>query len=236
MTINTIIQKTTGLNEDVEIGYGTQKKDNITSSVSSVSGDKIKTTKNTDLVNSITGKLPGLQVLQNYSGPGNYTTNFSIRGWEEPLIIVDGVERSNFYKLHPSEIESVNILKDASAAIYGIKAANGVILVTTKQGKSEKTQTNSESNIRLKTTASIWKFNFDKTEGKPYFHPLALEDGTPLTWLRPEDHPWHRGFWFSWKYINGLNYWVYGHKCEAIFIHHESFFFVATLLEYSDVL
>ena len=53
----------------------------------------------------------------------------------------------------------------------------------------------------------VWQLNFDKAEGKPYFHPLGLVDGTELTWLRPPDHPWHRGVWFSWKYINGLNYW-----------------------------
>lgn len=54
---------------------------------------------------------------------------------------------------------------------------------------------------------TIWQLNFAKAEGKPYFHPLGLADGTVLTWLRPADHPWHRALWFSWKYINGLNYW-----------------------------
>ena len=53
----------------------------------------------------------------------------------------------------------------------------------------------------------IWQFNFDKKQGKPYFHPVCLTDGTELTWRRPPDHPWHYGLWFSWKYINGLNYW-----------------------------
>lgn len=53
----------------------------------------------------------------------------------------------------------------------------------------------------------FWQLNFDKKVGKPYFHPLCLLDGTELTWHRPPDHPWHYGLWFSWKYINGLNYW-----------------------------
>jgi hypothetical protein len=53
----------------------------------------------------------------------------------------------------------------------------------------------------------VWQFNFDKKEGKPYFHPVCLTDGTQLTWHRPPDHPWHYGLWFCWKYINGLNYW-----------------------------
>ncbi len=53
----------------------------------------------------------------------------------------------------------------------------------------------------------VWQYHFDPTEGKPYFHPLCTADGTILTGLRPTDHPWHRAVWFSWKYINGLNYW-----------------------------
>lgn len=53
----------------------------------------------------------------------------------------------------------------------------------------------------------VWQLNYDKNEGKPYFHPLSLVDGPDLTWLRPPDHPWHKALWFSWKYINGLNYW-----------------------------
>ncbi len=53
----------------------------------------------------------------------------------------------------------------------------------------------------------VWQLNFNKKEGKPYFHPVGLIDGTELTWLRPADHRWHRALWFSWKYINGLNYW-----------------------------
>jgi len=53
----------------------------------------------------------------------------------------------------------------------------------------------------------VWQFNFDAKDGKPYFHPVSLTDGTELTWHRPPDHPWHYGLWFSWKFINGLNYW-----------------------------
>jgi hypothetical protein len=53
----------------------------------------------------------------------------------------------------------------------------------------------------------VWQLNFDKKEGKPYFHPVSLIDGTELTWLRPADHRWHRALWFSWKFINGVNYW-----------------------------
>jgi len=59
----------------------------------------------------------------------------------------------------------------------------------------------------LKDGKAVWQHNHDPDEGKPYIHPLATSDGEVLTWLRPKDHPWHRGLWFSWKFINGLNYW-----------------------------
>jgi len=59
----------------------------------------------------------------------------------------------------------------------------------------------------LKDGHVLWRLNFDRKEGKPYFHPVALPDGTVLTWLRPPDHPWHRALWWSWKLIDGLNYW-----------------------------
>jgi hypothetical protein len=65
-----------------------------------------------------------------------------------------------------------------------------------------------ESSLALLNNESIvWQFNFDQKQGKPYFHPVCLTDGTELTWHRPPDHPWHYGLWFSWKYVNGLNYW-----------------------------
>ncbi len=66
---------------------------------------------------------------------------------------------------------------------------------------------NDSSLALLKNNKVIWQFNYDDKQRKPYFHPLSLTDGTELTWLRPPDHPWHKALWFSWKYINGLNYW-----------------------------
>jgi len=68
-------------------------------------------------------------------------------------------------------------------------------------------KTTDTSLAMVKGEKVIWKFNFDKKEGKPYFHPLCTSDGTLLTALRPKDHPWHRALWFSWKQIDGVNYW-----------------------------
>ena len=124
------------LDEVVVVGYGTQRRASLTGSVASVSGSEIVTTKNENVQNMLTGKLPGVRVTQKSSEPGSFNNTFDIRGLGAPLIIIDGVPRDNITRLDPNEIESISVLKDASAAIYGVRAANGVVLVTTKQGKS----------------------------------------------------------------------------------------------------
>ncbi|GAA4315183.1 TonB-dependent receptor [Compostibacter hankyongensis] len=134
--INIILKPAvSALNQLVVVGYGTQLKSAVTGSVSSVSAKEINTTTNENVENMLTGKLPGVRVLQSSSEPGSFNNAFDIRGFGTPLIVVDGVPRSNIARLDPHDIESISVLKDASAAIYGVRAANGVVLVTTKHGK-----------------------------------------------------------------------------------------------------
>lgn len=123
-----------GLDEVIAVGYGTQKRGSLTGAISSVKGDEIMASKGQNIQNMLTGKLPGVRVIQKTSEPGDFSNQFDIRGFGNPLIVVDGVPRGDFQRLDPSEIESVSVLKDASAAVYGVRAANGVILVTTKKG------------------------------------------------------------------------------------------------------
>ena len=122
------------LEEVVVVGYGTQKKLEVTGSVASLNRDEIKAVTTANLTSSLQGKIPGLNVKQNTSEPGSYDNSFNIRGLGAPLVIVDGIPRDNFDRIDPNEIESVSVLKDASAAVYGVRAANGVILVTTRKG------------------------------------------------------------------------------------------------------
>jgi len=124
------------LNDVIVIGYGTQKKVNVTGAVSVIKAEDLVVTKNENVVNMMTGKVPGLRVQQLSSEPGSFNTQYDIRGLGNPLIVIDGVPRGSgdLSRMDPSEIESVSVLKDASAAIYGVKAANGVILVVTKHG------------------------------------------------------------------------------------------------------
>lgn len=144
---------TSTLNDVVVVGYGSQKKVSLTGAVSSVQASDIVTTKNENVENMLTGKVPGLHIIQNTAEPGDFTNTLSVRGMGNPLIVIDGVQQPDFgvtggngdnnvgtsnilSRLDPNDIESVSVLKDASAAVYGVKAANGVILITTKKGRS----------------------------------------------------------------------------------------------------
>lgn len=126
------------LDEVVVVGYGTQKKATITGAVSAVNNDEIISTKSNNIQNMLTGKLPGVRNIQKTSEPGQFTNQFDIRGLGAPLLIVDGVPRGDMPRMDPNDVESISILKDASAAIYGVRAANGVVLITTKKEKREK--------------------------------------------------------------------------------------------------
>lgn len=122
------------LNELVVIGYGSQKKQSLTGAISAISSDDIVTTKNENVQNMLTGKIPGVRVVQNTAEPGEFNKSFDIRGMGSPLIIIDGIPRENMTRIDPQDIERISVLKDASAAIYGVRAANGVVLITTKRG------------------------------------------------------------------------------------------------------
>ncbi len=124
-----------GIEEVIAVGYGTQKKATLSGSVAFIKSEDIVASKNQNVQNMLTGKLAGVRVVQKTSEPGVFNNQFDIRGFGSPLIVIDGVPRGDVQRLDPNEIESISVLKDASAAVYGVRAANGVVLVTTKKGK-----------------------------------------------------------------------------------------------------
>jgi TonB-linked SusC/RagA family outer membrane protein len=128
------------LGEVIVVGYGTQRKAHLTGAVSSIKGEEIANTKNENVQNMLTGKISGVRVTQRTAEPGSFNNNFDIRGMGSPLIVIDGIPRTNddLQRLDPNDIENLSVLKDASAAIYGVRAANGVVLVTTKKGSSNR--------------------------------------------------------------------------------------------------
>jgi len=131
------------LTEVVVVGYGTQKKATLTGSVSSLKGQELKSTPVTNVTQGLAGRISGLVVTSNNGEPGYDGATLRIRGTNtfgnsSPLVVVDGVLGRDIERIDPNTIESITVLKDASAAIYGAQAANGVILVTTKRGKDGK--------------------------------------------------------------------------------------------------
>ena len=136
-------EDTESLEETVVIGYGTQKKKLLTGATINISGDDILKQSTTNALGAIYSSVPGVNLVQSSGGPGagyNITVRgIGTTGTSTPLVVIDGVASSmnSLNALSPSDIESIDILKDAaSAAIYGARAANGVVLVTTRQGKA----------------------------------------------------------------------------------------------------
>lgn len=131
-------EKMEEIDDVVVVGYATQKKISLTGAISNIKGDDILTTKNPSLAVALAGKVPGLQIRQQSGMPGEFNTSINVRGMGSPLYVIDGVVRdggAEFQRINPEDIESVTVLKDASAAIYGINSSNGVIIVKTKSGK-----------------------------------------------------------------------------------------------------
>lgn len=139
-------EDTQNLDEIVVIGYGTQRKKDLTGAIASVTADKIKEVAATNAIQALQGKVAGVNISQDNWNPGA-AGSIQIRGKRslsassEPLYVIDGIPiERGINEINPSEIESMEVLKDASAtAIYGSKGANGVILITTKRGKTGKT-------------------------------------------------------------------------------------------------
>lgn len=145
-TINITMQEDTqNIDEVVVVGYGVQKKETVTGSVSTLKGDDLVKSPVANLSNAIAGKMSGVVTYQRSGEPGYDGATIRIRGSNtlgnnDPLIVIDGVaaRAGGLERLDPNEIETMSVLKDASAAIYGARAANGVILITTKKGRQGK--------------------------------------------------------------------------------------------------
>ncbi|MGE6221669.1 SusC/RagA family TonB-linked outer membrane protein [Nubsella zeaxanthinifaciens] len=155
-TINvTLTAANNDLQQVVVVGYGTQQKRDLTGSIASVKGQEIEKLTTTNPINALQGKVPGLTISNN-GAPGSSPTvrirgvNSTSGGAVNPLYVVDGQLQDNIDYLNPADIESIDVLKDASSiAIYGLKGANGVIAVTTKKSAKGKTTINLSSNVGI---------------------------------------------------------------------------------------
>jgi TonB-linked SusC/RagA family outer membrane protein len=149
-----MVPETKTLEEVVVVGYGTQKKVSITGSVATVRSEQLTVAPVANVTNTLAGRLTGLITKQESGKPGADNSALNIRGFGSPLVIVDGIEAS-FNTLDANEIESITILKDASASIYGSRAGNGVLLVTTKRGNTGKPTIEINSNWTLQGVTNM---------------------------------------------------------------------------------
>jgi TonB-linked SusC/RagA family outer membrane protein len=171
------------LDDVVIIGYGTQKKISVTAAVASVNNKELLQTPVPNIANALIGRLPGLIAQQTSGDPGADGANLFIRGTatlnnSAPLILVDGVERP-LNSISAEEVESVSILKDASAtAVYGVRGANGVILVTTKRGVEGKAKVNLTYNYGLQEVTRLPNF-LDSYNYALLENEALANEGTP---------------------------------------------------------
>lgn len=182
-----------GLEEVVVVGYGTQKKVSVTAAISTIDTKDLRQSPSANLAASLAGRLPGLTALQSSGQPGADEVNLYLRGVgtlndASPLILIDGVPRSGISKLDPSEVATVSILKDASAtAVFGVRGANGVILITTRRGQPGKSELNvsfDQSYQKFMVQADrihSWEFAELRNQAFLNTNPDATEDQMPFT-------------------------------------------------------
>jgi len=192
------------LDEVVAIGYGTVKKSDLTGAVGSVSGDKLKTAPVSGVDKALQGRLAGVTINNNSGQPGS-TATIRVRGigtlnGSDPVYVVDGMIVDNIQFLSTSDIESLEVLKDASAqAIYGSRGANGVILITTKKGTSGKSKITFETYLG---TQNVWK-TMDVMKRDELVNTLAAFNGTK-----------------DYLDANGVNAWVTMYKMYSSDLHY----------------
>lgn len=186
--INVVLEDSAeSLEEVVVVGYGTQKKAILTSSVSSIKGEELSKEPVTNAAQALQGKAAGIQIIAS-DAPGSASTVIirglgTIQGGRDPLYVVDGILTNNINNINTSDILTMNVLKDAaSLAIYGNRGANGVIIITTKKGRSGKMQISFDSYVGIKDVLSTVKMA-DATSYVIYSNEAAQRD------LRTDDDP-----------------------------------------------
>ena len=175
------------IDESVVVAYGSQNKVTITGAVTAVGGDALMKSPVPNVANALQGNLPGVTAVQPSGMPGADEPVIRIRGVgslnsAEPLVLVDGVERP-FSQLDPNEIESISVLKDASAtAVFGVRGANGVILVTTKRGEVGKASVSASFSTAAQTISQFIDFTDSYTYGQMWNYTAITDALDPAEW------------------------------------------------------
>ncbi|WP_319501290.1 TonB-dependent receptor [uncultured Draconibacterium sp.] len=177
-----------GIEEVIAVGYATQRKVNLTGSVAQVDAEKIGSRPITQTSSALQGLAPGVVVTQNLGSPGNDASTIRIRGRgsissdNAPLILVDGIQVSNINDVNPEDIANMSVLKDAaSASIYGARAANGVILITTKRGSKGKFSVNADISYGVQMPTMLPDM-VDVKSQMLYEDVKLINEGSPIEW------------------------------------------------------
>jgi len=214
-----------GLDDLVVVGYGVERRDDLTGTISEVSSQEITRMSVSSTSEVLQGRVPGLLTKQVSGLPGANNVEMNIRGFGNPLVLVDGIEMS-LNDINPNDIESISVLKDASAAIYGSRAGNGVILVTTKRGEHGSPIVNFGTNLSYQQPTRMYNFvNAGqwaemKREGElnlglePSF---TVEEVERYKREEPgyESHDWHDATFRSWAPMQETNMSVSGGGNDA---------------------
>jgi TonB-linked SusC/RagA family outer membrane protein len=186
-----LVEDMQSLDEVVVVGYGTQKKITVTGAVSSLESSEIIKAPSANVANALSGRLPGVAFIQQSGEPGADDPIIRVRGVSslgdplgaanDPLVLVDGIER-NFSRIDPEEIESISVLKDASStAVYGVRGANGVIIITTKRGASGKPSLNYSAQLGLQQPS----VNLEYSDA--YQYATLINEGQANDGISPEN-------------------------------------------------
>jgi TonB-linked SusC/RagA family outer membrane protein len=239
-----LVAELTGLDEVVVTGYSTVRKQSLTGAISSIKTADIISTKTTSVASMVQGKVPGLMIRKRTGEPGVFNSYISIRGFGTPLLVIDGVIRDNmsdFERLNPNDIESLSVLKDASAAIYGMNSDNGVLIVTTKSGTKGRTKINYSSTYTWKqptsqgfqNTVDAYTFRTMKNEMQRNYY-MATNPAYTVPYSDAELAKWQAGTeagytdydWYNGTLRKGIGAWNHNLSITGgndIITHYTSF-------------
>lgn len=181
---NVTLTESAQLQEVVVVGYGQQKKESVVGAISQINNTELLKSPAANISQAISGKLPGVITSQTSGAPGSDDVSIYIRGRAsfagdgQPLVLVDGVERP-FSQIAPDDIETISVLKDASAtAVYGVRGANGVILITTKRGTDQKPTVSLTANFQMQSPTR-WDSYLNSYQSVTLLEEALANDGLP---------------------------------------------------------
>jgi TonB-linked SusC/RagA family outer membrane protein len=244
-----LVSETKDIDEVVVTGYSTARKQSLTGAIASIKTADIVSTKTTSVAVMVQGKIPGLMIRKRTGEPGVYNSYISIRGFGSPLLVIDGVIRDNmsdFERLNPQDIESLSVLKDASAAIYGMNSDNGVLIVTTKSGIKGKTKINLNTTYTwkqptsqgLQNTVDAYTFKVMKNEMSRNYRMTEPFSAAELAKWQAGTEPGYTDYdWYNGTLRDGVGGWNHNVSISGgndVFTHYTSFGFMNDLGLFTD--